>query len=613
MPAYDEQEYTKSFDIKIWKRLGPYLRPRRRAFVLLIVLNLLTALVDAALPLFQRYAVAHFIEAGTLSGLWPFAIAYFAAILMQSLSVMGFGNVSMGIEMYLGRDLRRRLFTHLQELSFSFYNVTPVGYLISRVMNDTNRIAGMLAWNLADMLWALCYLIFVFISMLLLNWKLAIVVILVVPVVALLTAYFQNRILHWNRRVRKLSSRITGAFNEGIMGAKTSKTLVIEGANDKEFEDLTGQARDSGVKAEKLSAVYIPLVLFCSTLAVAIVLYQGGHMSLDGVLGLSTLSAFVTYAVGIFEPVQILAEDLAVFISLQANIERVTGLLDTEPDVRDSEAVREKYGDAFHPKRENWEPIVGDIEFRDVTFRYPDGGEDVLSHFNLHIPAGTTVAIVGETGAGKSTLVNLACRFFEPTEGQILIDGVDYRERSQLWLHSSLGYVLQSPHLFSGSLRENIRYGRLDATDAEVETAAKAVSADVVAERLENGWDSDVGEGGDRLSTGEKQLVSFARAVLADPRIFVLDEATSSIDTQTEQLIQAAISHLLKDRTSFLIAHRLSTIRQADLILVVRDGRIVEQGKHLELLRKKGYYHDLYSKQFAQESAARILGEGSAQ
>ena len=435
MPAYDEQESTKSFDIKIWKRLGPYLRPRRRAFVLLIVLNLLTALVDAALPLFQRYAVAHFIEAGTLSGLWPFAIAYFAAILMQSLSVMGFGNVSMGIEMYLGRDLRRRLFTHLQELSFSFYNVTPVGYLISRVMNDTNRIAGMLAWNLADMLWALCYLIFVFISMLLLNWKLAIVVILVVPVVALLTAYFQNRILHWNRRVRKLSSRITGAFNEGIMGAKTSKTLVIDGANDKEFEDLTGQARDSGVKAEKLSAVYIPLVLFCSTLAVAIVLYQGGHMSLDGVLGLSTLSAFVTYAVGIFEPVQILAEDLAVFISLQANIERVTGLLDTEPDVRDSEAVREKYGDAFHPKRENWEPIVGDIEFRDVTFRYPDGGEDVLSHFNLHIPAGTTVAIVGETGAGKSTLVNLACRFFEPTEGQILIAGVDYRERRQLWLH----------------------------------------------------------------------------------------------------------------------------------------------------------------------------------
>ncbi len=607
MPAYDEQEYTKSFDIKIWKRLGPYLRPRRRAFGLLIVLNILTAMVDAALPLFQRYAVANFIEAETLAGLWPFAGLYLGAIILQSLAVMGFGNVSMGIEMYLGRDLRRRLFTHLQELSFSFYNVTPVGYLISRVMNDTNKIAGMLAWNLADMLWALCYLIFVLASMLLLNWKLALVVILVVPVVALLTGYFQNRILHWNRKVRKLSSRITGAFNEGITGAKTSKTLVIEAANDAEFRGLTGETRAAGVKAAKLGAVYIPLVLFCSTFAVAVVLWQGGRMDLEGLLGLSTLSAFVTYAVGIFEPVQILAEDLAEFISLQASIERVTGLLDTEPNVRDSEAVREKYGDAFEPKRENWEPIRGDIEFRDVSFRYPDGGEDVLSHFDLKIPAGTTVAIVGETGAGKSTLVNLACRFFEPTGGQILIDGVDYRERSQLWLHSSLGYVLQSPHLFSGSLRENIRYGRLDATDEEVEAAARAVSADIVAEKLEDGWDSDVGEGGDKLSTGEKQLVSFARAVLADPRIFVLDEATSSIDTQTEQLIQDAIEHILKDRTSFLIAHRLSTIRRADLILVVRDGKIVEQGTHRELLLRHGYYHELYSRQFAEESSARLL------
>ena len=251
--------------------------------------------------------------------------------------------------------------------------------------------------------------------------------------------------------------------------------------------------------------------------------------------------------------------------------------------------------------------VKGEIEFRDVTFRYPDGGGNVLEHFSLHIPQGSTVAIVGETGAGKSTLVNLACRFFEPTEGQILIDGVDYRQRSQLWLHSSIGYVLQDPHLFSGTVRENIRYGKLDATDEQVEAAARAVSADTVVAKLEKGWDSDVGEGGGRLSTGEKQLISFARAVLADPRIFVLDEATSSIDTQTEQLIQQAIDHLLQDRTSFLIAHRLSTIRKADMILVVRDGRIVEQGTHQELLRRRGYYHDLYSKQFAEESAARIL------
>ena len=261
----------------------------------------------------------------------------------------------------------------------------------------------------------------------------------------------------------------------------------------------------------------------------------------------------------------------------------------------------------FHPNRENWEPIRGEIEFRDVSFHYPDGEEEILHHFNLKIPAGSTIAIVGETGAGKSTLVNLACRFFEPTKGQILIDGRDYRERSQLWLHSHLGYVLQNPHLFSGTVMENIRYGRLDATDEEVIAAAKAVSADQVVEKLENGYQSDVGEGGDRLSTGEKQLISFARAVLADPRIFVLDEATSSIDTQTEQLIQQATAKLLQNRTSFLIAHRLSTIRQADLILVVKDGRIVEQGKHIELLQKKGYYHDLYSRQFEEESSMRIL------
>ncbi|MFR2189635.1 MAG: ABC transporter ATP-binding protein [Blautia sp.] len=280
---------------------------------------------------------------------------------------------------------------------------------------------------------------------------------------------------------------------------------------------------------------------------------------------IGTLSAFDLCG-EYFEPIQQMARNLAEFISAQANIERVTGLLDEEPQVVDSPEVTEKYGDSFFPKKENWEPIRGDIEFRDVSFHYPDGKEEILSHFNLKIPAGTNVAIVGETGAGKSTLVNLACRFFEPTGGQILIDGKDYRERSQLWLHSSLGYVLQNPHLFSGSVMENIRYGRLDATDEEVIAAARAVHADQVVEKMELGYQSDVGEGGDRLSTGEKQLISFARAVLADPRIFVLDEATSSIDTQTEQLIQQAPDKILKGRTSFLIAHRLSTIRNADLI-----------------------------------------------
>ena len=604
---HDEKEFTQSFDWGIWKRLKPFLKNYRADFIGMLTFNGLCALVDVLLPLMQRYAIRNFIEKGVTTGLLPYALVYLALIVLQGLSVMWFCNNSMRIEMYLGRDMKQRLFHHLQTLSFSFYNVTPVGYLLSRVMSDTNRIAGMIAWNFTDILWALFYVAGTMVSMLILNWKLALVVMLIVPVMAVLTAYFQNRILHWNRKVRKLNSRITGAFNEGITGAKTTKTLVIEERMTGSFRELTSKMHDSGIRAARLNAVYIPLVLLFSTLAVSVVLLRGGYLVTEQALELATLSTFLTYAVGIFEPIQMTASNIAEFISLQASIERVTDLLDKEPEVCDTPEVEAVYGDAFHPKKENWEPLHGDIEFQDVTFRYPDGGEDVLQHFSLKIPAGTTVALVGETGAGKSTLVNLACRFFEPTEGKILIDGRDYRERSQLWLHSNIGYVLQSPHLFSGSVRENIRYGRLDATDAEVEAAAKAVSADTVAAKLENGWDSEVGEGGDKLSTGEKQLISFARAVLADPRIFVLDEATSSIDTQTEQLIQQAIDHLLRDRTSFLIAHRLSTIRKADLILVVRDGKIVEQGTHESLLKARGYYHDLYSRQFAEESAARLL------
>lgn len=605
--GYDEQEYSKSFDIKIWKDILPYIRPYRRTLLMVFILNLFCAAGDILLPLFQRYAIDHFIAARTTAGLALFALTYALVISLQTLSVIFFTRGSMRIEMNLGRDLKRACFVHLQSLSFSYYNVTPVGYILTRVMSDTDRISSLVAWNLFDIIWSSSYVLGVFAAMLMLDVKLALLIILVVPAIAVLTFYFQNRILHWNRRVRKINSKITGAFNEGIMGAKTTKTLVIEEKNHRDFTNITQDMRASSIRAARLSAVYISLVLLMSSLATAVVLERGGGMVLQQILLLGTLSAFTSYAIGIFEPIQQLARNFSEVISVQTNIERVTGLLDKEPGITDCPEVVEKYGDSFHPKLENWEPIQGDIEFCDVSFRYPDGEEDVLSHFNLKIPAGTTVAIVGETGAGKSTLVNLACRFFEPTSGRVLIDGRDYRERSQLWLHSNIGYVLQNPHLFSGTVMENIRYGKLTATDEEVKRAAEAVSADTVVEKLENGYESSVGEGGDRLSTGEKQLVSFARAVLADPRIFVLDEATSSIDTQTEQLIQAAISHLLKDRTSFLIAHRLSTIRHADLILVVKDGKIVEQGRHTELLLQHGYYHTLYSHQFAEESAMRVL------
>lgn len=597
----DTVQNNKSFQLSTWKRLLPFLKPYRWLMLLLILTNIIISVVDVLLPLFQRYAVDHFIEQRSLAGFQTFIAGYVVVIVLQVLSFVFYTLSAMKMEMHMGRDLKKACFVHLQTFSFSYYNVTPVGYILARVMSDTNKISAITAWDMVDILWALTYVLSAFISMAILDLRLALLVMIIVPIIAVLTTYFQKKILFWNRKVRAINSRLTGAYNEGIMGAKTSKTLVIEDKNTEEFSELTEEMRSASVRAAGLNALYIPLVMLASSAATAIVLVRGGDMVLEHGMLIGTLSAFTTYAVSIFEPIQQMARVLANIISVQPNIERVMGLLDQKPNIVDSPAVIEKYGDSFHPKKENWEEIRGDIEFDDVSFRYPDGEEEVLSHFSLKIPAGTTVAIVGETGAGKSTLVNLACRFFEPTGGRILIDGVDYRERSQLWLHSRLGYVLQNPHLFSGTVMENIRYGRLDATDEEVRAAAKAVSADTVVEHLENGYDSDVGEGGDKLSTGEKQLVSFARAVLADPAIFVLDEATSSIDTQTEQLIQNATLNLLKGRTSFLIAHRLSTIRQADLILVVKDGKIVEQGKHEELLKKGGYYHDLYSKQFQQE------------
>lgn len=609
MAAYEEQEYTKPFQFKVWAKMLPFFKPYKKYFFITFTLNILLAGVDVLVPLFQSYAIDHFIVPDTLKGIQTFAFVYVAVIVAQTVSVYLSVHAATTIEMNIGKDLKWAQFKHLQTLSFSYYNTTPVGYIHARVMSDTLRIAGMIAWGLVDMFWALIYVAGVFVIMFMLNAQLALLLLLIVPCIAVLTVFFQNKILHWNRKVRKINSQITNAYNEGITGVKTSKSMVIEKDNEKAFYKITEDMRHAGCRAAKLNAIFIPTILFFSSVASALVLYRGGYMVQENLLQLGTLSVFISYAVVIFEPIQQLARLLADLISCQANIERVMDLLGQEPNVTDSEAVKEKYGDNFHPKKENWEKIKGDIVFEDVSFMYPDGKEYVLEHFNLHVPAGTNVAIVGETGAGKSTLVNLAGRFFEPTSGRILIDGVDYRERSQLWLHSQIGYVLQNPHLFSGTVRENIRYGRLDATDEEIIQAAKSVSADIVAEKLEKGYDSDVGESGGRLSTGEKQLISFARAILADPAIFVLDEATSSIDTGTEQLIQKATKKLLKGHTSFVIAHRLSTIRNADLILVVKDGKIIEQGTHKELLAENGYYHDLYYMQFEEESAMKVFSE----
>ncbi|MDY4518807.1 MAG: ABC transporter ATP-binding protein [Candidatus Spyradocola sp.] len=590
-------------------RLFPFMKPYRFIIITMALLVLLNGIIDICLPLFQEYAINNFIGKNTLEGLGGFIALYVAVILIQIVSASYDAYQACQIEMYVGRDLKRASFNHLQTLSFSYFNQNSVGYIHARVMSDTNRIGSILAWGLMDVVWNASYLIGVIVVMFMMNWKLALWVVALTPIITLIAALFQGKLTVLNRRVREINSQITANFNEGITGAKTTKTLVIEDKMARDFGETTHDMKRTSIRTARYRATFISIVMFTASFAMALVLWRGGSlvMTSETLMQIGTLSVFMNYALGLMEPIQTLVRLISELINVQVNIERFTNLLATRSDVEDTPEVVAKYGDTFDPKKENWEELHGDIEFDDVSFKYPDGDEYILEHFNLKIPQGTNVAIVGETGAGKSTLVNLVCRFFEPTSGRILIDGRDARERSQLWLHSNIGYVLQTPHLFSGTVLENLRYGNPDATMEEIEAACKAVSADTIINAMDKGYDSDVGEGGDLLSTGGKQLISFARAVLANPRIFVLDEATSSIDTLTEHLIQNAIEHLMKGRTSFVIAHRLSTIRQADIILVVDDGKIIEQGTHDELMRKKGHYYTLYTRQFEQETVEQAF------
>ena len=588
-------------------KLLPYLKSYRGIIVCMITLGFAGGLVDIILPLFQEYAIDHFIAKQTLDTMDTFIWVYLAVLAFQVIANGISAYQACQIEMYVGRDMKRESFNHLQTLAFSYFNQNSVGYIHARVMSDTNRIGALVSWSLMNGVWYISYIIGAIFVMLKVNVKLAFWVLLIVPVIAVVAQMFQMKLVTLNHKIREVNSHITGNFNEGITGAKTTKTLVIEQKMEETFNKTTEEMERKSVHATHYKAMFASLISFASSAALALVLWQGGHITMAGVMEIGTLSVFMSYAIGMMEPIQWIVRSISDLITVQVNVERFSTLMETQSDVRDSKEVEAKYGDSFEPKKENWEPLHGDITFEDVSFKYPDGDEYVLEHFNLHIPQGTNVAIVGETGAGKSTLVNLVCRFFEPTAGRVLIDGRDARERSQLWLHSNIGYVLQTPHLFSGSVLENLRYGNPGATMEQIEAAVKSVSAEDVIARMEHGYESNVGEGGDLLSTGEKQLLSFARAILADPRIFVLDEATSSIDTVTEKKIQDAIAHLMKGRTSFVIAHRLSTIRQADVILVIKDGKIIEQGNHKELIAARGEYYQLYTKQFQEEAIDQAM------
>ena len=585
-------------------KILPYLRKVRKQLAIMIFCGLCGSLVDIILPLFQRYALDHFIGGKIFDTLAIFIILYLVTILFAGVSNYISCSLATIIEMRVNRELRQTAFEHLQTLSFSYFNQNSVGYIHARLMSDTSRIGGLVSWTLVDSVWRFSYLFGSIAVMLYLNAKLAAMVLAILPLLVVLFTVFQKKLIRVNREVRETNSKITGNFNEGITGAKTIKSLAIEDEMAGRFTDETKPMKEKSVHASQLRGLFAGTMNFASSVALAIVLWKGGYIAAEEV---GTFSVFMSYAQGMMEPVRWLVDIISDLITTQVNIERFTNLLAVKSDVEDTPEVIERYGDSLDPKKENWEELRGDIEFRDVTFHYPDGEENVLEHFSLKVPFGTHLAIVGETGAGKSTLVNLVCRFYEPTEGTLLIDGRDARERSQLWLHSSIGYVLQTPHLFSGTVRENLLMGKPDATEEEIWRAIRAVSADEVIAHLEHGLDTDVGEGGDLLSTGEKQLISFARAVLADPKILILDEATASVDTMTEAKIQAAMESVTAGRTSLMIAHRLSTVRNADVILVVRDGKIVEQGTHPELIRLHGYYYELYTRQYEDETTAQIL------
>lgn len=585
-------------------RILPYLRSVRGRIFVMVFFGLVGSLTDIILPLFQRYALDHFVGLGKFDTMALFLVAYILTILAAA----GANYISCAlaniIAVRVEQQLRQTGFNHLQTLSFSYFNQNSVGYIHARLMSDTTRIGSLVSWSLVDFVWRISYLIGAIVVMVSLNPSLAAMTLTILPLMVVLFAVFQKKLIHINRQVREINSRITGNFNEGITGAKTVKSLAVEEKMEARFNEETANMRKKSVQASRLRGLFAGTMSFASSVALAIVLWKGGYIATEQI---GTFSVFMAYAQGMMEPLRWLVDAVSDLITTQVNIERFTNLLAVRSDVVDTPEVIEKYGDSLQPKKENWESIRGDISFQNVTFRYPDGEETVLENFSLDIPFGTHLAIVGETGAGKSTLANLVCRFYEPTEGTLLIDGRDARERSQLWLHSSIGYVLQTPHLFSGTVRENLLMGKPEATEEEIWKAIRTVSAQDVVQRLEKGLDTDVGEGGDLLSTGEKQLLCFARAVLADPKILILDEATASVDTLTEARIQGAMDAMTAGRTSIMIAHRLSTVRDADIILVVRNGKIVEQGTHPELLNMRGYYYELYSKQYEEETVSRIF------
>ncbi|MBS3987667.1 MAG: ABC transporter ATP-binding protein [Erysipelothrix sp.] len=583
-----ETSTLPSLDQGLWKRILTILWTFKKDVLILFSFMVTLALGDVIFPLFNRFALDEFITAQRYIKYIPlFALLYVTLIVVQTTMVYLFIKQAGKIEMNFAYTMRKMAFEKLQRLSFSYYDTHASGWILSRLTSDINRLSEIVSWGLLDMVWGLAMMVGISVVMLLINAYLALIVLVMVPILYVIARYFQKQILKAYREVRKINSMITADFSEMIFGIKSIKTLTIEKQRKEKFSTLASDMKTKSIRSALFSSLFMPIVFALASISSATLLSVGGQAVLIGTLGLGTLLLYVQYVNAFFEPLRNIARILAEMQMAQASAERVLSLLDAKEDIIDN-----NHGEVY-------EPLHGDIVFDKVSFHYIEG-EPVLKDFSLHIKAGQTLALVGESGGGKSTIVNLLCRFYEPTSGEIRIDGFNIQNRPLQWLRSSLGYVLQTPHLFMGTIASNIAYGRPDASMEDIMAAAKAVHAHDFIMKLDQGYETPVLEGGAKLSVGEKQLLSFARALCANPSLIILDEATASIDSHHESMVQEAIKSLLKDKTSVVVAHRLSTIVNADVICVISKGQIVESGTHSELIAKQGRYYELYTHQFEQ-------------
>ncbi len=589
-PAYvtqSEEQFYKPYDPQVARRLVAFLTPYKWQMFVALLLMLGATLSTVAGPYLVKMAIDDGLYARNPLALWTAVLRYLEVAILRWVFIYIRVNLMASVGQSVIYDLRKTLFAHLQKLSLSFYSRYSVGRVITRVVNDVETLREFITWAILAIARDLFSLIGIVVVMLALNMRLSLITFATLPLMALATYLFRKNLRIAYRRVRAAVSWVNSVLAENINGIRVVQAFNRQQRNYESFRDYTNRYHlQTVIHAAKVAVAFVPVVDILGALATAAVVWLGGAAVLGETITAGVLVAFILYIERFFDPIRDLFRRFDTLQSSMASGERLLNLLDSEIEVQDA------------PDAVNLPPIRGQVRFENVSFHYSDDPALVLKHINLTVQPGETVALVGKTGAGKTTLVKLLSRFHDPTGGRVLVDGFDLRTVTQASLRSQMGIVLQDPFLFDGTVYENILFGRLEATPAEVIAAAKAVGAHEFIERLKNGYQTSVEEGGAILSVGQRQLLSFARALLADPRILILDEATSSVDTQTEQVIQRALATLFKGRTSFVIAHRLSTITNADRIVVMHNGRIVEQGKHEALLEIKGMYYELYRSGF---------------